>query len=167
MKGTQKLANQYQIKGSPVALVVDPDGEELIRTPLAGGQPALDAALDKASAKYANKEISWGSDVPSASSEKKLLVVGFEDKEGDTLKLLEDRRISKYHGRMTFVKLAYEKDGETAKKWGVSSLPSIYLCDATKENPEKAVIEKLTGKKNESALKAAVQRALLKLDARK
>ena len=67
---------------------------------------------------------------------------------------------------MTFVKLAYEKDGEAAKKWGVSSLPSIYLCDATKENPEKNVIEKLAGKKNESALKAAVQRALLKLDAR-
>lgn len=93
--------------------------------------------------------------------------MGFEDEKGEVLKLLEDRRIAKYHGRMTFVKLAYEKDGEMAKKWGVSSLPSLYLCDATKENPEKNVIEKLTGKKNESSLKAAIQRALLKLDARK
>jgi hypothetical protein len=93
--------------------------------------------------------------------------VGFEDEKGETLKLLEDRRIAKYHGRMTFVRLAYEKDGATAKKWGVSSLPSLYLCDGTKENPEQNVIEKLTGKKNESALKAAIQRALLKLDARK
>ncbi len=167
MKGNQKLANQYQVKGSPVALIVDPDGQELVRTPLASGGAALSSALDQASAKYQDKEISWGSDLPGASSEKKLLVVGFEDEMGEILKLLEDRRIAKYHGRMTFVRLAYEKGGEAAKKWGVSTLPSLFLCDARKENPEKNVIEKLTGKKNESSLKAAIQRALFKLDARK
>jgi len=105
--------------------------------------------------------------VPGPASEKKLLVVGFDDEKGESLKLLEDRRIAKYHGRMTFVKIAYEKGGEAAKKWGVSSVPSVYLCDGTKENPEKNVLEKLAGKKNEAAIKAAVQRALLKLDARK
>ena len=167
MKGTQKLANQYQIKGSPVVLIVDSDGDELVRAPLATGTAALNSALDQASAKYANKEISWGSDVPAASSDKKLLIVGFDDEKGETLKLFEDRRIAKYHGRMTFVKLAYEKNGEAAKKWGVTQAPTIVISDGSKESPEKSVIEKLSGKRNETSLKAAIQRALLKLDARK
>ena len=53
---------------------------------------------------------------------------------------------------------------DLAKKWGVSSLPSIYLCDASKESPEKAVLEKLTGEKKPLALKLAIQKALFKVE---
>ena len=161
VKGTQKLANQFNIKGSPAALIVDPDGDELARGPLAGGEPALTALFDKAAAKYASKPVDWASDI--AASSKKLLIVGFET-EGDTLKGFEDRMLAKYHDKISFVKLPYEKDSATAKKWQVSTLPSIYICDASKDAPEKAVIEKLTGAKKPVALKLAVQKALFKVD---
>ena len=161
VKGTQKLANQFNIKGSPAALVVDPDGAELARGPLAAGEPALTALLDKANAKYAPKAVDWASDVSTSS--KPLLVVGFET-EGDTLKGFEDRMLAKYHDKMTFVKLPYEKNSELAKKWQVSTLPSVYICDASKEAPEKAVLEKLTGAKKPVALKLAVQKALFKVE---
>ena len=161
VKGTQKLANQFAIKGSPAALVVDPDGTELARGSLAAGEPALTAILDKASTAYAPKPISWAEEV--ASSSKKLLIVGFET-EGDTLKGFEDRMLAKYHDKITFVKLPYEKDSATAKKWQVSTLPSIYICDASKDAPEKAILEKLTGAKKPLSLKLAVQKALFKVD---
>jgi len=162
VKGTQKLANQFAVKGSPAAVVVDPDGVELARGPLAGGEAALTAILDRASEKYAPKPVSWAEDVAAASG-KKLLIVGFEP-EGDTLKGFEDRMIAKYHEKLAFVKLPYEKGSELAKKWGVSTLPSIYICDASKDVPEKAVLEKLTGPKKPIALKLAVQKALFKVE---
>ena len=162
VKGTQKLANQFKIQGVPVALIVDPDGAELARGPITEGESALTALLDAAAAKYTSKAISWGSQA-TASADRKLLIVGFET-EGETLKGFEDRMLAKYHGQITFVKLPYEKDSETVRKWGVSTLPSIYICDASKESPEKAVIEKLTGSKKPIALKTALLRALLKVD---
>jgi hypothetical protein len=162
VKGTQKLANQYNIKGAPVALIVDPDGEELARGPLADGESALTGLLDKAAAKYAPKTIGWAEDV-AATPGKKLLIVGFET-EGDTLKGFEDRMLAKYHDKISFVKLPYEKDSATAKKWQVSTLPSIYICDASKETPEKGILEKLTGAKKPVSLKLAVQKALFKVE---
>lgn len=162
VKGTQKLANQFNVKGAPAAVVVDPDGEELSRGSLAGGDAALAAVLERADAKYAPKPVSWAPEV-STSSGKKLLVVAFET-EGDTLKGFEDRMLAKYHEKLAFVKLPYEKGSELAKKWGVSSLPSIYLCDASKETPEKAVVEKLAGEKKPLALKLAIQKALFKVE---
>ena len=161
VKGTQKLANQFGIKGSPAALVVDPDGAELARGPLAAGESALTALLDQATAKYASKPINWASEVEAAG--KKILVVGFEN-EGDTLQGFEDRMLAKYHDKVTFVKLPYEKNSDIVKKWGVATLPSIYICDASKEAPEKSVLEKLTGAKKPVALKAALQRALFKVE---
>lgn len=165
VKATQKLANQFNVKGAPVAIVVDPDGTELSRGSLAAGESALVSILEQASAKYQSKPVSWASEVAGAGS-KKLLVVAFEN-EGDTLKGFEDRMLAKYHDQLAFVKLPYEKDSEIAKKWSVQSLPSIYLCDASKEAPEKAVLEKLTGPKKPVALKAAVLKALMKVDAKK
>lgn len=162
VKGTQKLSNQFKIQGVPVALIVDADGAELARGPIAEGESALTALMDAAAAKYTSKPISWGSDA-SNSAGKKLLVVGFET-EGETLKGFEDRMMAKYHGQITFVKLPYEKDSEIVRKWGVSTLPSIFICDASKESPEKAVVEKLTGAKKPIALKIALQRALLKVE---
>jgi hypothetical protein len=162
VKGTQKLANQFAIKGAPAAIVVDPDGDELARAGLSAGEGALTSLLDQASAKYVSKPVSWAGELASLPGAK-LLVVGFEN-EGDTLKGFEDRMLAKYHGKLAFVKLPYEKDSETARKWGVATLPSVYLCDASKDAPERAVLEKLTGAKKPVALKAAVQRALAKVE---
>jgi hypothetical protein len=167
VKGTQKLANQYKVKGAPLVVIVDPDGAELVRAPIGTGESALLAAWDQALKKYAPREISWSSEPPPAGGGKPLLVVGFDDARGEGLKVLEDRMIAKYHDKCAFVKLPYEKDGDAAKRWGVSSAPAIILCDAKKENPEKSPIEKLTGPKAPAALRVAILKALLKLEPRK
>ena len=44
---------------------------------------------------------------------------------------------------------------------------SIFICDGTKEAPEKNTIDKLTGKKTPAILKSAIQRALGKIEPKK
>ncbi len=167
VKANQKLANQFNVKGSPAVVIVDPDGQELARGPIGGGEPALLKLWEAAAAKYADKPISWGSDVAVDSSSKKLLIVGFEDEGGEGLKSLEDRMVAKYHEKCVFVKLPYEKNGEVAKKWGIFQVPAVVLCDASKESPEKSAIEKIFGKKTPATYKTAIVKALAKMEVKK
>ena len=75
------------------------------------------------------------------------------------LKVLEDRTLVKYHANCEFVKLPYEKDGEAAKKWGVTQVPAILVCD-----PMERVLERLAGKKQPIEVKAAILKAVHKAD---
>ena len=165
-RGSQKQANQYHVKGAPMVLFTDSDGDELHRASFTD-EAALASAMDAALKKYQNKPVSWKGEVATSSGSKRLLVVGFDDETGEALKVLEDKSIVKYHDRCDFVKLPAVKDGEAAKKWGVSAFPAIVLSDAAQESPEKAPYEKLTGKKSAAAVKAAIQKALARLDAKK
>lgn len=167
VKATQKQANQFNVKGSPAVVIVDPDGQELARGSIGAGESALLKLWETAAAKYADKPISWGSDVAAPSSSKKLLIVGFEDESGEALKSLEDRMVAKYHDKCVFVKLPYEKNGELAKKWGVFQAPAVVLCDAAKESPEKNSIEKIFGKKTAATYRTAILKALAKIEAKK
>src|ERR1051326_4279398 len=115
-RGSQKVANQYHIKGAPVVLFTDPDGDELHRASFTD-ESALHRAMDAALGKYQNKPVSWKSEVSTASS-KKLLIVGFDDETGEGLKVLEDKMLVKFHEKCDFVKLPSQKDGEAAKKGG-------------------------------------------------
>jgi len=165
-RGSQKQANLYHVKSAPTVLFTDADGDELHRATFTD-ESTLASAMEAALKKYQNKPVSWKSDVATSSGSRKLLVVGFDDEAGEALKALEDRSIAKYHDRCEFVKLPPLKDGEAAKKWGVSSFPAIVLADGAQENPEKAPFERLTGKKSPAAVKAAIQKALARLDAKK
>ena len=165
-RGSQKQANLYHIKAAPVVLFTDADGDELHRASFTD-ESALASAMEAALKKYQNRPVSWKSDVAGSSGARKLLVVGFDDEAGEALKALEDKSIAKYHDRCEFVKMPAQKDGEAAKKWGVSSFPSIILADGSQENPEKTPFEKLTGKKTPASVKAAIQKALARLDAKK
>ena len=92
------------------------------------------------------------------------VVCGFDDEKGEGLKALGDKTLVKYHDRCTFVRLPYEKGSETAKLWNVSSTPMLILCDPSKEDPAKQTIERLSGKKSPRELKAAIARALKKVE---
>jgi hypothetical protein len=113
-------------------------------------------------AKYQNKPVSWKGEV--GASTKKLLVIGFDDEAGEALKALEDKSIVKFHDKCEFVKLPAQKDGEAAKKYGVTAFPAIVLCDASAEAPP---LEKLQGKKSTAAIKLAIHKALARLESRK
>jgi hypothetical protein len=158
VRGTQAWANRFKVDRVPMVVVADADGDEIHRATF-GDEASLAGAMDAALAKYAPKPVSWSSEPPASADGRKLLVVGFDDEKGEALKVLEDRTIVKYHASCTFVKLAFEKDGEAAKKWGVTSAPAIVLCDPSKES----VLERLTGKKTPLSLKAAFQRALARV----
>lgn len=164
VKGTQKLADQYKVKSPPSIVVVDPEGQEIHRASFRDAR-TLDAALEAALKKYSNAPVPWTSELKAGAG--KLLVVGFDDEKGEGLKVLEDRTLVLYHGKCTFVKFPYEKEGELARKWGVHQAPTIYLCDPSKENPERNPLEKLSGKKSPREAKAALLKALRKLEEKK
>lgn len=65
------------------------------------------------------------------------------------------------------MKLPAKKDGEDAKRWGVTSFPAFVLVDPSAEQPEKSVLDRVVGKKSAAALKLALQRALAKVEAKK
>lgn len=164
-KGSSKYADQFQVKRVPCILVTDPDGDEILREEFIN-EKGLTQALNEALQKYADTPVSWGSDLQAAAAGK-LLVVGFDDEKGEGLKALGDKTLVKYHDRCSFVKLPYEKGSETAKQWNVSTTPTVILCDPSKEGPEKQAIERLYGKKSPRELKAAILRALKKVEGAK
>jgi hypothetical protein len=147
------------------AIVLDGDGDEVFRSGFTD-VATLDQALGSALQRYAPKEVRWSGDVVLGAG-KPLLVVGFDDEKGEALKGFDDRTLVKYHDRIEFVRYSPKKDAEAAKKWGVTQGPAVFICDATRENPEKNSLEKLTGKKNAAALKAAIQKSLLRVEAKK
>jgi hypothetical protein len=150
------------VKTVPCVVITDPDGDEIGRGTFLS-EANLVHTLDEAIKKYTDTPVSWGSDVKSASAGK-LLVVGFDDEKGEALKTLQDKTLVKLHDRCSFVKLPYEKGSDTVKQWNVMMTPTIILCDPSKEDPSKQPIERLSGKKSPRELKAAILRALKKVE---
>jgi hypothetical protein len=162
----KKTALSLRASHAHEAIFLDADGDEVFRSGFSDGS-SLDRAMTGALQKYAPREVAWGSEVPTAVSGKSLVLVGFDDEKGEALKALEDRTLVKFQDRIEFVKLPWKKDGDAAKKWGVTQAPAIILCDGTKEGPEKNAIERMSGKKTPAMLKAAILRALAKTDSKK
>jgi hypothetical protein len=161
----KKTAQALRASRVPEAIFLDSDGDEIYRSGFTDGG-SLDRAMTAALQKYAPHDVAWGSEVPSVSG-KSLVIVGFDDEKGEALKAFEDKTLVKYQDRMDFVRLPFKKDGDVAKKWGVTQAPTIILCDGTKEAPDKNTLEKLTGKKSPAMLKGAILRALAKIEPKK
>jgi hypothetical protein len=166
VKASQKLANQFEVKGSPALVVIDPDSQELFRGPVRA-EADVSSALDGSLEKYKDQAIAWGTEVAPEAGSKKLLVVGF-DKEGfEGLKVLEDRMLVRFHSRCRFVRFPYEKGSDAAKKWGVSTTPTIVISNAGSETPEKDPFSKIQGAKSAPGLRIEFLKAIQKLDSKK
>ncbi|HVE38719.1 MAG TPA: hypothetical protein VNM14_02450 [Planctomycetota bacterium] len=161
----KKTAMSVRASRAPEAIFLDPDGDEVYRSGFTDGG-TLDRAMTAAVQKYGPREVVWASDVPTVSG-KSLVIIGFDDEKGEALKAFEDKTLVKLQDRIEFVKLPFKKDGEAAKKWGVTQAPAIIICDGTKEAPEKNTIERLLGKKTPAALKVAIVKALAKIEPKK
>lgn len=162
----KKTALSVKASRAPEAIFLDADGDEIHRSGFSDGN-SLDRAMTAALLKYSPKEAPWASEIPASPGGKALLIVGFDDEKGESLKGFEDKTLVKYHERFDFVRLTLKKDADAAKKWGVTQGPAVFFCDGTKEAPEKNVLEKLTGKKTATTLKASIQKALGKIEAKK
>lgn len=162
----KKTAQSVKASKAPEAIFMDSDGDEVYRAAISDGG-SLERAMTAAQQRYGPREVAWLGEIPATSGGRPLLVVGFDDDKAETLKAFEDKTLVKFHDRIEFVRLPLKKDAEAARKWGVTQGPAIFICDATKENPEKNTLEKLSGKKNAGMLKAALLRALARIEQKK
>jgi hypothetical protein len=164
--GDRKTAQSVGATRAPEVIFMDAEGDEFHRSGFTDAV-TLDRAMTAALQKYSPRAVPWTAELPASPSGKSLLVVGFDDEKGEALKALEDRTLVKYHDRFTYVRFSLKKDAEAARKWGVSQAPALFLCDASKEAPEKNTLEKLAGKKTPATIRAAILKALSKLEPKK
>ncbi|HXX93950.1 MAG TPA: hypothetical protein VEN81_09965 [Planctomycetota bacterium] len=159
VRADQALSNKFKIQNAPSVVFTDGDGEVIHKAPVSSPETLYEAMQKVVKEKYVNVAITWGDVVRTGPIKKKVLVVAFDDEKGEGLKVLEDRTLVKYQGHCEFVKLPYQKDGEAAKRWSVTQVPAVLICD-----PMEQVLERLTGKKQPLEVKAAILKALHKID---
>lgn len=159
----RKMAQSIKAAKPPEAIFLDSDGDEVYRAPFNDGS-SLDRVMTAATAKYGSRAIAWGNEISTDPAGSPLIVVGFDDEKGEALKAFEDKTLAKYHDRIEFVRYSVKKDPDAARKWGVNLGPMIFICDGTKDSPEKNPIEKIAGKKAPSVLRASILKALSKVE---
>jgi hypothetical protein len=164
--GERKTAQSVGATKAPEVIFLDAEGDEFHRSGFTDAA-TLDRAMTGALQKYSAHAVPWAAELPAGAAGKPLLIVGFDDEKGESLKAFEDRTLVKYHDRFSYVRFTMKKDAETARKWGVTQAPTVFLCDGSKENPEKNALEKLSGKKPPAAIKAAILKALSKIEPKK
>jgi|GEM_PF-2374197 len=162
----RKTAQSVGATKAPEVIFMDAEGDELHRSGFTDA-PTLDRAMTAALQKFSPRAAPWAAELPAAPSGKPLLIIGFDDEKGESLKGFEDRLLVKYHERFEFVRFTVKKDAEASKKWGVTQAPAVFICDALKEAPEKNVLEKFSGKKSPAAIKATILKALAKTEPKK
>jgi len=159
VRGDQTLANSFKVAGAPIIIITDSDGDVIHKAPIASPENLYDAMNLVLKEKWIDVPVTWGDTVRTGPITKKLLIVGFDCDKGEALKSLGDKTLVKYHKNCEFVKLPYEKNSETSRKWSVDRNPTVVICD-----PSERILEKVTGKINPLNVKAAMQKALAKLE---
>jgi hypothetical protein len=148
----------------------DGDGKEYHRT-MVSTPDTVEAAYKKALEMYAKRPVSWASgDSATAASQadsKKLLALAFLDEKKDSetfVASLEDRWVAKHHDRFVFSRIAFDRNSEECKKWGVTSAPTLLLVNPAEENPKKSIVDQLVSKKELTSVRAFLIRNIEKLD---
>lgn len=144
-------------------IFLDREGEELHRADFKDAA-ALGAAMSVAAERNAPRAVAWAStdgSLPAAAGKLVVLVFADDRKESaELLKQLEDRVVAPLHDRLVFVKTAWKKDGESAKRWGVGQAPALVLVDPARNE----VLERIVGRKAPKDLKASFVRALARIE---
>jgi hypothetical protein len=161
-----------RVKSSAISTVIylDGDGKEFLRKGVSA--ETLEAAFQEANQKYSKKEISWPTGeakevISQAKLEKKLVALAFTDEGKDSqvfLENLQDRWVAKYHDRLTFLKLPFDRNSETCKEWGVTGSPTLVLVNPQEEDAKKRVIDRLTSKRELVSIHAFLAKNLDRLE---
>ncbi len=162
----RKTAAELRATRCLEVIFLDPDGEEIHRSEFKDA-PALEKSMAAASELCSSRSVAWvssdGSLPAQAGAGGKPVVLAFTDERKDSvdvLKALEDRVVATLHEKLVFVKAAWKKDGEDAKRWGATLAPTFVVVDpGTRE-----VLERVSGRKSPKDLRAAFLRALAKAD---
>ncbi|HVE39916.1 MAG TPA: thioredoxin domain-containing protein [Planctomycetota bacterium] len=167
-------ATSDKVKSDAISTMIflDGDGKEFHRT-IVGTADTVEAAFKKASELYSKKPISWASgeasDVISGAKgeAKKLVALAFLDEKKDSetfLSSLEDRWVAKYHERMVFTKVAFDRNSELCKKYNVTSAPTLLLVNPLQEDAKKSVVDSLVSKKELLSVRNFLAKAFDKFD---
>jgi acyl-CoA synthetase (NDP forming) len=117
--------------------------------------------------RYRPREVAWASaDAKTVLESKKPVVVVYADstkESAEALKLLRDRQVAFFHDRFVFVRSAWKKDSEDAKKWAVAQAPAFLVMDPARSE----VLERVALPKAAWELKGALTRALAQLSEKK
>jgi hypothetical protein len=162
VRGDQTLATSLKVTGAPGIVITDSDGDVMHRATITSPESLYDAMQLVTKEKWVDTPVTWGNVVRTGPIKTKLLVIGFDNDSGDALKGLEDKTLVKYHKNCEFVKLPWSKGGEDAKKYSAEKNPTIVICDAMEH-----VLATVSGKLQPCHIKAAIQKAMAKLEAKK
>ena len=167
----KKTATEIKPGTPPEILFYDCDGE-LISRERVTDLSSVESAMKNALTKYSNKEIAWqdysDNAVSAAKEAGKIVVLAYVNDKDDsvaTLKAFEDRAIAKKHDKMVFLKVAYEKDSASAKKYNVNTAPTVIYIDPSKDEKTQ-VIEKVKGKQSVNAIRNSIAKAFAKQDSK-
>lgn len=163
-----------RVKSDAISTMIffDGDGKEYHRT-MVSSPDTVEAAFKKALEMYSKKPVSWASGEPAdvvsqaAGDKKKLVALVFADDKKDSeslLSALEDRWVAKHHNRVTFSKIAYDRNSDVCKQWKVSSAPTILLINPSEEDSKKRVIDQLVSKKELVSVRNFLVRGIEKFD---
>ena len=72
--------------------------------------------------------------------------------------------LAKHHAKCRFVRYPYEKGSDLVRKWRVYKAPTILICDASSDTPEKRPFAKIQGKKSPASIRMEILKALAKLE---
>jgi hypothetical protein len=138
------------------------DGDELHRSAFLD-LPSLERDLGVAAKRMAPRAPDWATvdfKVPGVEGAKPIVLFLTDDRKEsqDTVKALESAELAPLHERVVFVRHAWKKDSEEAKKYGAAQAPTVLVLDGATREP----IEKASGKKTARELKALIQKALAK-----
>jgi hypothetical protein len=162
----RKTAAEVRATRCLEVIFLDPDGEEVHRAEFKDAA-CLERSMVSAAESCSSRPVAWAStdgSLPAqtgAAGKPVVLVFADDRKESvDGLKALEDRSVASLHERFVFVKAPWKKDGEEAKRWGVVQAPSFVVVDPS----DREVLERLGGRKPPRELRAALLRALGKVE---
>jgi hypothetical protein len=157
----------------PGAIIfLDGDGKEFYRIYV--DPSTVEKAFGQANLKYSKKELSFASGdvknlIPQVYDEKKLLAIAFVDDGKDSqafLENLQDRWVAKYHEKLVFAKVPFDRGAESSKEWGVTAAPSLVLFNPQEGDDKKRVVDRLIGKKELVSIHGFLAKNLDRSDAK-
>ena len=149
-------------------IITDADLNELFRGVVKTG-PEAEKGINDALKKWVGRPIpykTYDAGTFKQSTGKPLILV-FADGAKDSVALLtalEQPMLAKLTEKCDFARYTFAKDAEGVKRWNVVSAPTIIVLDTSKEEGQKAVSERVSGKKSPPEIKALILRALKKCE---
>lgn len=104
--------------------------------------------------------VDFGKPAPEGAKPVVLFLTDDRKDSQDALKSLESAEMAPLHEKVVFVRHAWKKDSEEAKKYGATQAPTVVVLDPESREP----LDKAVGRKSARELKALIQRALSRVE---